>query len=99
MFFGIGKPLKRNPPLSLPPLNRAEITALKLVYSGKADESAQKLAIDTIIRKISNIGTLSFDANNDSATAFAEGKRCVGIQLTYILTEPYENLINKGEKQ
>lgn len=63
----------------------ADIAAIKALYIGEASPDQQKRALTWIIQKMSNVSGSSFDS--DPATyGFKEGKRKIGIDLTYVLS-------------
>lgn len=67
---------------------KADVIALKMVAAGKGDENHQKRIIDWIINHACETYGLSFrpeEAGGERATAFAEGRRFVGLQLVKLL--------------
>lgn len=61
----------------------ADTMAIKALAAGKASEGQQKRALDWIIKTLCGTYDLSFRPGPDGErdTAFAEGKRHVGLQL------------------
>lgn len=55
--------------------------AVQAVAYGKADEHQQQRAMRFVIEKLCACYDLSFRSGDTHATAFAEGKRFVGLQL------------------
>ena len=81
------KPLGPTPWQPLEP-TKADVIALKMVAAGKGDEFHQKRLVDWIINNACETYGLSFrpeEAGGDRATAFAEGRRFVGLQLVKLL--------------
>lgn len=66
------------------PFTKAEAAAVKAVYHGAASEHQQKLAMEWVIKAASALPSQSYRADSH-ATAFIEGRRFVGIQITAIL--------------
>ncbi len=55
--------------------------AIQAVYFGRAGEAQQKRAFQFLLHNICGLGDLSYRPGDPEATAFAEGKRFVGLQL------------------
>lgn len=69
-------------------LEKADVIALKQVAAGKGDENHQKRVIDLIVTKLAETYGLSYrpdNAGGERDTAFAEGKRFVGLQVVRLL--------------
>jgi hypothetical protein len=81
-------------PLTMPwaPAVRDEydVMAVKAMAAGNASESQQKRVLDWIMFNACGLRDLSFrpGVDGDRATAFAEGKRHVGLQLAKLVTLP-----------
>lgn len=58
----------------------AEINAVKAIFAGQASEPQQRLGLAWII-KASALEDLSYRPGDMQATAFAEGKRRVGLDI------------------
>lgn len=74
--------------------------AIKDVARGEGSPEQQKQAMDAIIKIVACVEELSFRADDfggDRETAFAEGRRFVGLQLRKLITTPLEILT--GEKK
>jgi hypothetical protein len=56
--------------------------AIQAVMYGRASEEQQKRAMAFIVNQICGTYDLSYRSASDRDTAFAEGKRFVGLQLT-----------------
>ena len=62
----------------------ADAAAIQALADGNATEGQQKRALDFIINNLSG----TYDATyfpTDRDTAFAEGKRCVGLQIVKLI--------------
>lgn len=71
-----------------PIVSKADVIAVQHVVQGKGTELHQKRVIDLIINRLANSYDLSFRPDNmggERATAFAEGKRYVGLQLVKLI--------------
>jgi hypothetical protein len=83
---------------------KADAYALKALANGTANEAQQKRALDWILRTC-GLRDLSFRPESDRATAFAEGKRFVGLQIAKMMQLPAgvieaaENAANKSGKR
>ena len=68
-----------------------DIYALQGVFHGTADAAQQRRALDWIINTAAETYELSFrsdDAGGDRESAFAEGKRHVGMQIVKMINMP-----------
>lgn len=86
-----GKP----PELLTPTLTKQEVQALQQVYAGVASEHQQKLAMATIVNKLSRANDLLYfpgGPEGDRATAFINGRAFVGQRLMYFLNYPIGQL-------
>jgi hypothetical protein len=65
------------------PYEEADTYAIKALAAGKASEGQQKRALEWIINTLCGTYDLSFrpGPEGDRDTAFAEGRRSVGLQL------------------
>jgi hypothetical protein len=63
------------------PYDDADTYAIKALAAGVANEGQQKRALDWIINTLCGTYDLSYRPESDRDTAFAEGKRHVGLQL------------------
>lgn len=91
--------MTRTKPLALPDMSVPEIAAIKSMAIGEATKEQQILAYETIIKKLCGIGALSYTPEDQSVTAFNEGKRCVGIQMLFLTNEPMSKLKTKTKKE
>lgn len=69
-------------------LNKADAIAIKAMAQGEATADQQKRALEAIIYRIACSDDLSFRADDhggDRESAFAEGKRYVGLQLKKLI--------------
>ena len=55
--------------------------AIKALAAGNANQDQQRRALDWIVRVLCGTYDLSFRPDSERATAFAEGKRHVGLQI------------------
>jgi hypothetical protein len=67
------------------PYEIADIVAIKALANGTAMEHQQKRAMDWIIRAACATYDLSYRPESDRDTAFAEGRRFVGLQIVKAL--------------
>lgn len=81
------KALNRPPALAFPEMEKDEASAVKALGRGDAGADQQRKALDWILKKVCQIGGVSFDPDPHIA-AFNEGKRFVGLQILYVLNEP-----------
>ena len=68
--------------------DRADVTALKAVAAGVANDGQQKRAMAWIINTAAQTYDLSFRSDADGGereTAFAEGRRFVGLQVVKLV--------------
>jgi hypothetical protein len=69
------------------PYSNAEAYAIKAVASGTANAGQQKIAIDWIIR-MAGTYDVTFQPDSERITAYAEGKRAVGLQIVKLINIP-----------
>lgn len=62
-----------------------EVGSLQGLMRGDAPADAQRKALDFIIHEIAATYDLSFTPGDTHATAFAEGRRWVGLQIVRLL--------------
>ena len=69
------------------PYEDGDIAALKALASGTANEGQQKRALEWILLDACAIRDVSFrpGADGDRTTAFAEGRRFVGLQIAKLM--------------
>ena len=63
------------------PWEPADVAAIQALVRGDATADQQQRAIDYIINGIAGTYDLSYRPDSDRDTAFAEGKRWVGLQI------------------
>jgi hypothetical protein len=71
-------------PWDITPLTKDEARAFSALREGVASDIQQKRAIEVIVNKLCAMDDLEFrpdDAGGERASAFAAGKRHVGLQL------------------
>lgn len=59
----------------------ADVAAIQALTRGEATADQQRRAVDYIIRDIAGTYDMSYRPSSDRDTAFAEGKRFVGLQI------------------
>ena len=79
-------------PLSIPPLTKHDVIAIKNLNRGEADAAQQIHAMDVILKKLCNIGGISFDEHNPRLTDLREGKKLIATQLLAIIQMQLEDL-------
>lgn len=78
--------MKEHQPASYEP---ADVYAIRALYEGKASEEQQRRAFEWIVRHACQIYELSYRPGadeGDRATAFAEGRRFAGLQISKLLS-------------
>ena len=63
----------------------ADVAAIQALARGDATADQQRRALDYIINSLAGTYDLSYRPNSDRDTAFAEGKRFVGLQMVKAL--------------
>jgi hypothetical protein len=76
---------KAPPYITPPPYELADVAALQALAQGTATADQQKWALDWIIIQAAGTYNLSFDTASERGTAFAEGRRFVGLQIVKML--------------
>lgn len=69
-------------------VDKADVIALQMVAMGKGEAAHQRRVIEILVNKLADTYNLSFRSDKDGgerATAFAEGRRFVGLQLVKLL--------------
>ena len=82
-------------PAWLPPhVTKAEASAIRALAKGEADEVQQKRALQWVVQYAAGIGDLCYrpGPDGDRETAFAEGRRFVGLQITRLVNMSGEQL-------
>ena len=82
------------PTYAPPKYEKADVTALIALAQGAATDFQQKRVIDLIVNRICETYGLSFrpgGTEGDRETAFAEGKRFVGLQIVKLLNSNPDN--------
>lgn len=75
-------------PWEEPRITKADVIAFQQVAAGSGDKGHQKRVIDWLINNGADTYGLSFrpeESGGERATAFAEGKRFVGLQVVKLL--------------
>lgn len=78
--------------------DKADARALQQLSEAKASPAQQRRALNVII-KIAGTYDLSYRPGDPEATAFAEGKRHVGLQIVKLLKIKLGNIPNKEPKK
>lgn len=74
------------------------VAALKAFGKGEARPDQQITALNFIIENLAGTYDLSFrpdDKGGERDTAFAEGRKYVGLQLRRVIAQPFETLTGK----
>jgi hypothetical protein len=71
----------RHQPWHPPKFDRSDAMAMKAVATGTANEAQQKQAIEYIVGTLGMTYDTSYWADSDRNSAFAEGRRFVGLQI------------------
>lgn len=74
------------------------VAALKAMGRGEARPDQQITAMNFIIENLAGTYDLSFrpdDKGGERDTAFAEGRKYVGLQLRRVIAQPFETLTGK----
>lgn len=66
--------------------------SIQAVAEGVADEVQQRLAIKTIVEQLCATYDLSYSPDSERDSAFAEGKRFVGLQVAKLTKLNYTNV-------
>lgn len=80
-------------------INKADAIAIRAVAQGDASPDQQKRAIEAIIGRIACTDDMSFRAEDHGGmfeTAFAEGKRYVGLQIRKMIHTPLHILTGEN---
>jgi len=70
----------------------ADIAAVQALNRGDAAPDQQKRALDWIITQLAAAGATTFQPDSTHATAFAEGRRYVGLKLARALAVSMRDL-------
>ena len=70
----------------------AGAAAIQAVAEGRADEAQQQRAITTIVEKLCQTYDLSYSPDSERDSAFAEGKRFVGLQIAKLIRLNYSTI-------
>lgn len=78
------------------PYDDAVIAAFRALFNGEASPDQQRRVLDYIVEVLADKDGLSYRGENTHDTAFAEGRRFVGLQIVKMLklrnlTQPKEN--------
>lgn len=73
------------PYLAPPPYGKLETASLQALQQGTATDHQQKSALAWIINMAAGTYDLSYSPESDRGTAFAEGRRFVGLQIVKLL--------------
>ena len=87
---------KRTAPWLPPVYDKPDMFALKGLANGTATPDQQKHALDYIVRVLCGTYDLSYRPTSERDTAFAEGRRFVGLQLVKLLNAPAGMLDKPG---
>lgn len=93
--------MKTPPYLNPPEYTPAVAQAFQSLARGDASAHLQKTALDWLINKAAMTYDLSFSPDGTHATAFAEGRRFVGLQvvkMTKLDVDKITKATNNGDK-
>lgn len=76
---------KLQPVDQMPPYDPVIAGALKAMQWGKATEHQQEVLIGWLIKDACGLGSISYRQGDSHATAFAEGRRFVGILIMHLI--------------
>lgn len=71
--------------LKVPPYELADAYAIQALARGDASEDMQRRALDWIVNKACATYDVSFQPDGDRETAFAEGRRFIGLQIVKMM--------------
>lgn len=74
----------------------ADIAAVKALNRGDASPEQQKRGLDWIVTQLCAIRGTTFQPDNPHATAFAEGRRWVGLKLALAITLSTRDIQHTG---
>lgn len=80
-------------------VNKADAIAIRAVAQGDASPDQQRRAIEAIVGRIACADDMSFRAEDHGGmfeTAFAEGKRYVGLQMRKLINTPLHILTGEN---
>lgn len=81
--------------------DRNVVIAMRALADGTANAGQQKLALEWIVLKASAMEAISFrlaDEGGEAGTAFHEGRRFVGWQISRILTKEVFDEVTKANE-
>lgn len=76
-----------------------EAAAVQAVAYGRASEDQQRRAMKFLIERVCGTYDLSYRPTSDRDTAFAEGKRAVGLQIVKFVNTNFSALRGKATEQ
>ena len=82
------------PPYTTPEYTKADVVALIALAQGAATDYQQKRVVELLVNRICETYGLSYRPGGTEAdrdTAFAEGKRYVGLQIVKLLNSNPDN--------
>lgn len=86
---------EKNAPWFPPAYEPADISAIKGLAAGTATPDQQRRALKWIIENACATYELSYRPNSEGDTAFAEGRRFVGLQIVKALHIPMELILDQ----
>lgn len=66
-------------------VHRVAVHALRALYAGTASADQQQLALAFILEQLCDKDGLSYRPGKPDDTAFAEGRRWIGLQIVHLL--------------
>ena len=85
MSIPIRKRSQGRKPYDPSPCDKADVYAIKALASGTANDMQQKRALDWILRIACGVGDTTYYPDSERDSAFASGKRFVGMEIVAIL--------------
>ena len=74
------------------PFELPDAQALKALSNGEAEPQQQQRALKWIVHNVCRLNRLSYQPESDRATAFAEGRRFVALQIMRLIQTPSDEL-------
>lgn len=92
-------PAKKTPPFFQADYEVADATALKALQAGTADADQQQRALGWILNEGCRIKDVTFQPDSDRTSAFAEGRRFVGLQIAKLLSVSTRDLLLQEQRK
>lgn len=82
----IAECVPKQEPHERPDYTEAEVQAIRAQFRGEADARQQRMALDCLIR-IAGTHDMSYRPGDPYATAYAEGRRKVGLDIIWLINQ------------